>query len=222
MNGQLMHERSASVQVNSMKANSKSFRLLIATPSLLTTRSLFSALFVLASVLQVAAQNAVLTGAIGGRVTDQRGAVVPGASVAVQNLGTGLQQSAVTDRAGLYQFLALMPGTYSLTATAKGFHDVEALVRVLVGNVTSQELRLQVGAGGETVKVSGTTPLLRPTESSASTLLDRIADRGEYVREIAIEPQFVVRQSTGPARTHRLRPTRSRSRPGRFPASSAP
>src|SRR5580658_1084157 len=173
MNGQLTHERSPSVQVNSMKANSKSFRLLIATPSLLTTRSLFSALFVLASILQVGAQNAVLTGAIGGRVTDQRGAVVPGASVAVQNLGTGLQQSAVTDRAGLYQFLALMPGTYSLTATAKGFHDVEALVRVLVGNVTSQDLRLQVGAGGETVKVSGTTPLLRPTESSASTLLDR-------------------------------------------------
>jgi Carboxypeptidase regulatory-like domain/TonB dependent receptor len=173
MNGQLTHERSPSVQVNSMKANSKSFRLLIATPSLLTTRLLFSALFVFASILQVAAQNAVLTGAIGGRVTDQRGAVVPGASVAVQNLGTGLQQSAVTDRAGLYQFLALMPGTYSLTATAKGFHDVEALVRVLVGNVTSQDLRLQVGAGGETVKVSGTTPLLRPTESSASTLLDR-------------------------------------------------
>ena len=156
-----------------MKINSKSFRLLSAPPSLLTTRSLLSAVFVLANILQVPAQNAVLTGAIGGRVTDKTGAIVPGASVAVRNLGTGLQQSAVTDRAGLYQFLALMPGTYSLTATAKGLHDVEALVRVLVGNVTSQDLKLQVGAGGETVKVSGTTPLLRPTESSASTVLDR-------------------------------------------------
>jgi len=65
-------------------------------------------------------------------------------------------------------------------------------------------------------------PLKKMGEIAASTLLDRIADRGEYVREIAIEPQFVVRQSTGPARTHRLRPTRSRTRPGRFPASSAP
>src|SRR5208283_4327668 len=45
--------------------------------------------------------------------------------------------------------------------------------RVLVGNVTLQVLRLRVGAGGETVKVTGTTPLLRPSESSASTVLDR-------------------------------------------------
>ncbi len=139
----------------------------------LTTRLLHVALFVLASALLLPAQNAVLTGAIGGRVADKTGAVVPGATLLVRNLATGVQQSAVTDHAGLYQFLALMPGTYSVTATGKGFHDAEALVRVLVGNVTSQDLRLQVGVGGETVKVSGTMPLLRPAESSASTVLDR-------------------------------------------------
>jgi hypothetical protein len=119
------------------------------------------------------AQNVVLTGGIGGRITDQSGAVVPGASVGLRNLATGLQQSTVSNHAGVYQFLALMPGTYSVTSTAKGFHDVEALVRVLVGNTTSLDLRLHVGAGGEAVRVSGTTPLLRPTESSASTVLDR-------------------------------------------------
>jgi hypothetical protein len=119
------------------------------------------------------AQNVVLTGGIGGRITDQSGAVVPGASVGLRNLATGLQQSTVSNHAGVYQFLALMPGTYSVTSTAKGFHDVEALVRVLVGNTTSLDLKLHVGAGGEAVRVSGTTPLLRPTESSASTVLDR-------------------------------------------------
>ena len=158
-----------------MKIHSKTntFRLLAAAPSRLATRSLLSALFVLASVLQLPAQNAVLTGAIGGRVTDQERAVVPGVPVVLRNLATGLQQSAVTNHAGLYQFLALMPGTYSVTATGKGFHDAEALVRVLVGNTTSQDLRLQVGASGATVKVTGTMPLLRPAESSASTVLDR-------------------------------------------------
>ena len=158
-----------------MKINSKTstVRLLTAAPSLLATRSLLGALFVLASVLQLPAQNSVLTGAIGGRVTDQERAVVPGVPVVLRNLATGLQQSAVTNHAGLYQFLALMPGTYSVTATGKGFHDAEALVRVLVGNTTSQDLRLQVGASGATVKVTGTMPLLRPAESSASTVLDR-------------------------------------------------
>ncbi|MFZ1052323.1 MAG: TonB-dependent receptor [Candidatus Sulfotelmatobacter sp.] len=158
-----------------MKFNSraKMFRLFTATPSRLTIRLLLTARFVLSSVLLLPAQNAVLTGAIGGRVTDQRGAVVPGASVVVRNLATGLQQSAVTNHSGLYQFLALMPGTYSVTATGKSFHDIEALVRVLVGNTTSQDLRLEVGASRETVKVTGTMPLLRPAESSASTVLDR-------------------------------------------------
>ncbi|MFZ0290539.1 MAG: carboxypeptidase-like regulatory domain-containing protein, partial [Candidatus Sulfotelmatobacter sp.] len=158
-----------------MKINSraKMFRLFTATPSRLTIRLLLTARFVLSSVLLLPAQNTVLTGAIGGRVTDQRGAVVPGASVVVRNLATGLQQSAVTNHSGLYQFLALMPGTYSVTATRKSFHDIEALVRVLVGNTTSQDLRLEVGASRKTVKVTGTMPLLRPAESSASTVLDR-------------------------------------------------
>jgi hypothetical protein len=159
-----------------MKINSKTKTLRFssaAIPSSLTTRFFFAALFVVASTLQSPAQNVILTGAIGGRVTDQSRALVPGASVVLRNLATGLEQSTVSNHAGLYQFLALMPGTYSVTATANGFHDVEALVRVLVGNITSQDLRLEVGAGGETIKVTGTLPLLRPAESSASTVLDR-------------------------------------------------
>jgi hypothetical protein len=137
-----------------------------------TIRFLLAAWFMLAGVLHVSAQNVVLTGAIVGRVSDQSGAVVPGASIVVRNLATGQQQSTLTSRSGFFQFPALMPGTYSVTATGKGFHDTEALVRVLVGNATVQDLRLAVGTGGESVKIVGTMPLLRPTESSASTVLD--------------------------------------------------
>src|ERR1019366_7215165 len=164
-----------SPQVSPMKMNSKtnSLRPFTATPRLLTRRWLLASLFVISIVFQLPAQNVVLTGAIGGRVTDQNGAVVVGASVVVRNLATGLQRSAPTNHAGLYQFLALMPGTYSVTATGKGFHDIEALVRVLVGNTTLQDLRLEVGASADTIKVTGTMPLLRPAESSASTVLDR-------------------------------------------------
>ena len=66
-----------------------------------------------------------------------------------------------------------MPGTYSVTASLKGFRDVQVLVRVLVGNTTSQDIRLQVGASADTVKVIGEAPLLRPEESSSSTVIDR-------------------------------------------------
>jgi hypothetical protein len=98
---------------------------------------------------------------------------MPGASVVLRNLATGTQQSCETNRAGIYRFPVLMPGTYSVTADIKGFRDVQALVRIQVGNTTSQDMKLQVGASRDTVRVSGTTPLLRPTESSASTVLER-------------------------------------------------
>ena len=158
-----------------MKVSSKTRSLFLpkATPIQLMPRLLLAALFFLTNMLQSPAQNVVLTGAIGGRVTDQSGAVVPGASVVVRNLATGVEQSAETNHAGLYRFPVLMPGTYSITASLKGFRDVQALVQVRVGNTTSQDIKLQVGASGDTVKVIGTTPLLRPEESSASTVIDR-------------------------------------------------
>jgi hypothetical protein len=130
-------------------------------------------LVALASSGLLTAQNVVLTGGLGGRVTDPSGAVLPGASVVVRNLATGVNQSADANHAGLYQFPALMPGTYSVTASLKGFRDVQALVQVRVGNTTSQDVKLQVGASADTVKIIGAAPLLRPAESSASTVLDR-------------------------------------------------
>ncbi len=138
-------------------------------------------LVVFATCLLLSAQNVVLTGSLGGRVTDQNGAIVPGASLVVRNLATGVQQSAETNHAGLYRFPALMPGAYSITASVKGFRDVQALVRVLVGNTASQDIKLQVGASADTVKVSGTTPLLRPEESSASTVIER-----SYIQELPL------------------------------------
>ena len=132
-----------------------------------------SVLVVWASCVCLTAQNVVLTGALSGRVTDQSGAVVQGASVVVQNLETGVKQSAETNHTGLYRFPVLMPGSYSIRASFKGFRDVQGLVRVLVGNTTLQDITLQVGASGNTVRVRGTTPLLRPAESSARTVMER-------------------------------------------------
>jgi len=135
--------------------------------------ALCSVLIVFGSCPWLIAQNVVLAGSLSGRVTDQSGAVVPGASVVVQSLATGVQQSAATNHAGLYRFPVVMPGAYSVTASLKGFRDVQVLVRVLVGNTTSQDIKLQVGTSADTVRVVGSAPLLRPEESSANTVLER-------------------------------------------------
>ena len=138
----------------------------------LIRRSVCSAVLIWVFGLPLWAQNVVLTGAISGRITDASGAVVPGASLVLQNLGTGIEQSTATNRHGLYSFSALVPGTYSVTASASGFRNAESLVHVLVGNNAVQDLRLETGASGETIKVISSTPLLRPTESSASTVVE--------------------------------------------------
>ncbi len=127
----------------------------------------------LAGCMLLTAQNTVLTGSLSGRVTDQSGAVISAVSLVVRNLETGVEQSAETNRAGLFRFPAVMPGNYSLTASGKGFRDVQALVQVRVGNTTLQDVKLLVGASSDTVKVLGTTPLLRPQEASSSTVIER-------------------------------------------------
>jgi len=48
-------------------------------------------------------------------------------------------------------------------------------------------------------------PLVKMGQIAAQTVVDQIEGRGEYMPEIAIEPEFVIRQSTGPAPHRRLR-----------------
>jgi len=129
--------------------------------------------FLLASSLLLNAQSVVLTGALGGRITDKSGAMAAGARVDLRSLDTGVTLSSDTSQSGLYRFQALAPGSYSVTARMKGFRDAQALVRVQVGNTTWQEFKLHVGAGIDTVIVSGREPMLRAAESSNSTVLDR-------------------------------------------------
>ena len=47
------------------------------------------------------------TGAITGRVTDEQGAAIPGATVTAKNAATGLTRSEVSDAEGLYRLCLL-------------------------------------------------------------------------------------------------------------------
>ena len=48
-------------------------------------------------------------------------------------------------------------------------------------------------------------PLVKMGQIAAQTVVDQIEGRAQYVEEIAIEPEFVVRESTGPAPSRHLR-----------------
>jgi len=119
------------------------------------------------------AQNVVVQGAVSGRVTDPSGAVIPGATVVVMNSQTGVTQSAVANPSGIYRF-ALSPGIYSITVSHNGFRLVQVdQVPVQIGNTTIQDIKLPVGTNSDAVTVIATNPLLRPTESSMTTVVER-------------------------------------------------
>src|SRR5436190_1940017 len=58
---------------------------------------------------------------VGGTVSDASGALIPGVTVTITNTGTNIANMTVTNESGRYNFPALQPGTYKLTAELPGF-----------------------------------------------------------------------------------------------------
>ena len=104
------------------------------------------------------------SGTIVGKVTDPSGAVVPDAKVELRDLEKGTAQETKANKDGSYRFDLLLPGNYSVSATSAGFQTTTRQVAVAVGQVSSIDFQLSVGANTETVTVTEQTPLLQ-TES---------------------------------------------------------
>jgi Carboxypeptidase regulatory-like domain/TonB-dependent Receptor Plug Domain len=125
------------------------------------TRSILSfALVFVFSAMFWTLQAQSNSGSISGSVTDPSGAVVPGATVTVENPVSGYLRTAKTDSAGHFQFGNLPFNPYHLTAKANGFGgvaqdaDVRSAVPVNVG------ITLKVAGASTTVTVEGSADLL--------------------------------------------------------------
>lgn len=129
--------------------------------------------FLLSVPAMVHAQSAISRGAISGSVTDSSGAALAGASVAASNSATGLNLKTRTNSAGFYSFPSLGVGEYTLEISHAGFKTVAIQdVVVQVGQTTSANAKLEVGAVTQTITVTGQTPLLRPDEATVSSVVD--------------------------------------------------
>lgn len=117
------------------------------------------------SCLSLSAQQ--ITGNIRGVVTDQTGAVIPGATVTARQVETGLSRATTTDRKGNYVLLELPVGHYRLQAGAKGFREyVQDGITLNVNETASISPRLAVGSESERVVVSADAELIEPTVTS--------------------------------------------------------
>lgn len=66
------------------------------------------------------AMGQVTTGTISGTVKNASEAVLPGSTVTVKSLDTGVERTVLTDDAGLYRITNLALGTYEITASLDG------------------------------------------------------------------------------------------------------
>ena len=113
------------------------------------------------------------TGNITGRVLDDQGAAVPGATITATNSQTGFVRSDVSDAEGLYRLSALPVGVYDLVAELAGFARVEQKGLVVnVSQTTDLNIALKVVTLAETVTVTGESPLIATTSSSVGGVVD--------------------------------------------------
>jgi hypothetical protein len=128
----------------------------------------------LISVQRLNAQ--VLYGSVAGTVTDQTGAVVPGAAITIVNDNTGLSRNATSGSNGDYRVTDLPAGTYTLTVTGSGFQPVKQTgINVTVGSVNQQNVQLTVGAVTQTVTVSGAAATLQTQAANVHTTISNYA-----------------------------------------------
>jgi hypothetical protein len=120
---------------------------------------------------QLSAQTQITTGVIQGTVSDPSGAVVVGAAVAVNNPDTNFTRTLNTDVNGRFVFLALPPGRYKATVSAKGFATlVQQNLSLTVGQALSLSLVLKVSATPEQIFVTA-TPTIDVTRTENSSTL---------------------------------------------------
>jgi hypothetical protein len=106
------------------------------------------------------------TGAVLGTVRDSSGGVLPGVTVTLVNVETGITASKTTDDRGGFEFVTVRVGVYTVSADLAGFESRRASdVKVDVGARQRVDFELGVGGVAEAINVVGVSPLIE-TDSS--------------------------------------------------------
>ncbi|BDC52579.1 hypothetical protein F183_A48940 [Bryobacterales bacterium F-183] len=116
------------------------------------------------------------TSSVSGTVTDPSGAVIPDATLELDNAATGLHRETKSDSQGRYSFVQVAPGMYKLTAKASGFSDVTVNeVRLLVATPSTLNVVFEkVGQTQTTISVSAEGTQVNTSDAS---LGNAIGDR---------------------------------------------
>jgi hypothetical protein len=142
------------------------------------------------------------SGTLRGKVSDPSGAVITGATITATTAG-GQQTTAVSNNQGVYEIKGLAPGTYTVSAVAKGFAtDVEPNVVITVGQVQQFDLAMGIAVKQEKVEVQeeATQVSVSPENNASATIikgkdLEALSDDPD---ELQSELEALAGPSAGP------------------------
>src|SRR5262245_10765283 len=114
------------------------------------------------------------SGTISGIVHDASGALIPGASVTVKNVDTGLTREIVSDEQGRYSAPNLPVGPYEVQVSLTGFQtEVRSGIGLTVGREAVVNFTMQVGQVSEKVAGTGEAPVVETTNATITGLVDQ-------------------------------------------------
>src|ERR1700759_1603962 len=116
----------------------------------------------LATLLITGAMAQTTSGTITGIVTDQSGAIVPGAKIILIDEATKEQRETVASDSGEFVFAALRPSTYSMSVEKPGFQGFRQNDLVLTQNarLALGNIRMTVGQSTESVTITAQAPAI--------------------------------------------------------------
>jgi hypothetical protein len=110
---------------------------------------------------------------LSGTVFDPQQKAIPGASVQLTSDSTQASRSVNSNEQGIYQFTALLPGTYKLTVQASGLASVTQGITLEVGQQMTLDIGLKLSSLSTTVEVKTDTPsVLRTTDASVGEVVE--------------------------------------------------
>jgi hypothetical protein len=101
-----------------------------------------------------------------GTVTDSSGALIPGASVSIENKATNLKSTQISNNSGEFVFAQMVPGTYVITVDSNGFGSQSKQADILVNQPATINFVLTVQASTTTIDVSSEAETLNNTDAS--------------------------------------------------------
>ena len=139
-------------------------------------------------LLSGAVAMAQSTSTLQGTVTDEKGGVVPNATIVVRNQGTAIERTTQTDGEGNYQVAALPAGSYHVEVRAQGFGtQIVDNLDVEVARLAVKDFQLKVGDINQQVTVTADTSVIESATTSVGTVINQ-----RTVQEIPLNGRHFV------------------------------